>query len=309
MRVAIALAVGLGALSGCGPQQDSTLARIAASLHGFAGSVLVAKAGKVVYSKGRLERRYNVASVGKMFTGVAVAQLVEAGKLRFDDPIGRYVHGLPRPIANVTIGQLLTHTSGLGDIFSDPHYPVLRSRLRSVASYLPLVVHQRLAFRPGTRFLYSNAGYILLGLVIESAGGEDYFHYVRAHVFAPAGMEHTELRPGLGSPAGGAYSTVSDLYSFAEALFSDRLLSRRMTSTVTTTKVVAPGGGYGYGFGIRKGRPGDPPTVWHNGGAPGAGAELDMNPARGWTVVVLADRSYPEIAPTIEAVLNDLAIP
>jgi CubicO group peptidase (beta-lactamase class C family) len=305
----LTVAVLATVLAGCGTATDPRLAAIGRSLRTFPGSVIVAKNGKVVLAKGDTERRYNIASVGKTFTGVAVAQLVEAGKLRFDAPIGRYAPELPRTIAPLTIRQLLTHTSGLGDFFSDPRYPALRPTLRSVESYLPLVVHQRAAFRPGTRFLYSNAGYILLGLAIERASGEDYFAYVRDHVFRPAGMDRTELRPGLGSPAGGAYSTTSDLLRFANALFSHRLLSATMTRVVTSAKVAAPGGGYGYGFGIRTGRPGDPPTVWHNGGAPGVGAELDVNPALGWTVIVLARRGYPEIAPTIDSVLNRLGVP
>jgi CubicO group peptidase (beta-lactamase class C family) len=312
MRAALAVAAALGSIavaSGCGSADTTTIDALDKALPNFAGTLVVAKDGKAVFTKGDRDAEYNIASVGKTFTGVAVAQLAEAGKLRFGDHISRFAPELPRPLGRLTIRQLLTHTSGLGDFFSDPRYPELSSHLSTVESYLPLVVDERPAFRPGAHFLYSNSGYILLGLVVERASGEDYFDYVRDHVFRPAGMDNTELRPGLGSPAGGARSTAPDLLKFANALFAHRLLSARMTRTVTTAKVAAPGGGYGYGFGIRNGRHGDPPTVWHNGGAPGVGAELDMNPRRGWTVVVLAHRSYPEIAPAIDLVLNTLRIP
>jgi CubicO group peptidase (beta-lactamase class C family) len=78
---------------------------------------------------------------------------------------------------------------------------------------------------------------------------------------------------------------------------------------VTTAKVAAPDGSYGYGFAIRTGRPGDPPTIWHNGGFPGVGAEFDVNPKLGITVVVLANRDYPTVAPAIDLILNTLRVP
>src|SRR5207248_270483 len=186
-------------------------------------------------------------------------------------------------------------------------------------------------FEPGARFGYSNSGYVLLGLVVERVSGKSYYSYVARHVFRPAGMTatgcfwksrrvpnravgyepsgrpDTASLPPRGTSAGGCYSTAGDMLRFANALFGHRLLSPAMTRTVTTGKVAAPGGRYGYGFGIRG--PRSSPTVWHNGGSPGAGAELDVNPKLGYTVVVLANVGYPLVAPALDLVLNALRVP
>jgi D-alanyl-D-alanine carboxypeptidase len=205
-----------------------------------------------------------------------------------------------------------------------------RSRLTTLRRYLPLIARERLAFRPGARFSYSNSGFVLAGLVVERASGEDFYGYLRRHVWGPAGMTRTGCFPpeptrrgravgysaggvpntaGLpprGTSAGGCYSTAPDLLRFANALLRHRLLGAALTRTVTTSHVAAPGGGYGYGFGIRLG---PPPTIWHNGGSPGVATELDVNPALGSTVVILENRDPDQLAPTADLVLNALRIP
>jgi CubicO group peptidase (beta-lactamase class C family) len=150
--------------------------------------------------RNRLDTRFNLASAGKMFTGVAVAQLVERGKLRFTDRVGRYVPELRRAVGStVTVAQLLDHTSGLGDYFRDPGYQALKPQLTSLERYLPLIAGERLLFRPGARFSYSNSGFIVLGLIVERVSGLSYYDYVQRHVFARAGMTRTAcLRRGQG---------------------------------------------------------------------------------------------------------------
>ena len=326
---------------------SASLKRMAAAGR-FSGDVLIAKDGRPVLQRhyglanrarlepNRLGTRFNLASLGKTLTAVAVARLVDEGKLRFDDPISRYLPELPSTLRSITVAQLLDHTSGLGDFFENPSYERLRPKLTSLNRYLPLIVGSPLDGQPGT-FRYSNSGYILLGLVVERASGDDYYAFLRREVFARAGMAHTAclwrtrlgrgtaigytrvgrwFRPntaGLpprGSSAGGCYSTVGDLLAFADALLAHRLLSPGVTDTITSPKVSdGHGGAYGYGFGIRFGRPGDPPTIWHNGGSPGVGAELDVNPGLGYTVVVLSNFGYPTIAPAIDLILNRLRIP
>lgn len=274
-----------------------------------------------------LDTAFNLASMGKMFTGVASAQLVGHGKLHFSDRIGKYLPELPRRLRGITVAQLLDHTSGLGDFFNDPGYEQLLPHLTTLSAYLPLVEHERLLFAPGTRWSYSNSGFLLAGLVIEKASGEGYYAYLAHHIWAPAGMTHTgcyrrahlpayaaigyedggaantaSLAP-LGTSAGGCYSSARDMITFARALESHRLLSARLTSVITTSKVSAPGGGYGYGFGIRGS------TVWHNGGAPGAAGELDINPTLGLVVVTLGNVDPPHVFPVVDAALNALQIP
>jgi CubicO group peptidase (beta-lactamase class C family) len=314
--------------------------RTAAARAGFSGEVAVARHGRIVFARGygfanragkrrvTLDAAFNLASMGKMFTGVAAAQLVEAGKLRFGDRIGRYLPQLPARLRSITLGQLLDHTSGLGDFFGDPDYARLRPTLTSLRAYLPLVSRERLRFKPGTRWAYSNSGFLLAGLVIERASGQRYDRYLARHLWMPAGMTHTGCyarsrlpafaaigyEPGgapntstlapVGTSAGGCYSSARDMLAFARALESGRLLSRKLTRVITTSKVAAPGGGYGYGFGTRKGG-----TIWHNGGAPGAAGELDIDPKLGLVVVTLGNVSPPNVFPVVDATLNALRVP
>lgn len=312
----------------------------AATRSGFNGEVAVARHGRVVFAHGyglanrargrrvTLDTAFNLASMGKMFTGVAAAQLVQAGKLRFGDRIGKYLPKLPARLRSITLAQLLDHTSGLGDFFGDPGYEQRRPTLTKLGAYLPLVTGESLLFKPGTRWSYSNSGFLLAGLVIEKASGERYDRYLSRHIWNRAEMSHTgcfkrshlpafaaigyeekgvtntsSLAP-VGTSAGGCYSSARDLLAFARALESGRLLRRALVETITTSKVPAPGGGYGYGFGVRKGG-----TVWHNGGAPGAAGELDINPKLGIVAVVLGNVSPPHVFPVVDATLNALRVP
>lgn len=347
MKFAIAtLALGLTFVSNA--SAAPTLAhqvRTAAARSGFSGEVAVARHGRIVFAHGygfanRARRRrvtldtaFNLASMGKMFTGVAAAQLVEAHKLRFGDRIGKYLPRLPARLRSLTVAQLLDHTSGLGDFFADPGYERLLPKLTSLAAYLPLVRREQLLFKPGTRWSYSNSGFLLAGLVIQKASGERYDKYLARRVWKRAGMTHTGCYrrsrlpsfaavgygPGgapntstlapVGTSAGGCYSSARDLLAFAHALESGRLVSSELAKVITTSKVRAPGGGYGFGFGIRKGRGGAPPTIWHNGGAPGAAGELDINPKLGVVAVTLGNVSPPRVFPVVDATLNALRVP
>jgi CubicO group peptidase (beta-lactamase class C family) len=314
--------------------------RTAAHRAAFSGEVAVARHGRIVFARGfgvanrargrrvTLDTAFNLASMGKMFTGVAAAQLVQAGRLRFRDRIGKYLPQLPARLRSLTLAQLLDHTSGLGDFFGDPGYERLLPKLTSLSAYLPLVTHERLQFRPGTRWSYSNSGFLLAGLVIEKVSGERYDAYLALHVWKRAGMKHTgcynrsrlpafaaigyedggtantsTLAP-VGTSAGGCYSSARDLLTFSRALEDGRLLSRALTNVITTSKVRAPGGGYGFGFGTRQGG-----TIWHNGGAPGAAGELDLNPKLGLVAVTLGNVSPPHVFPVVTATLNALAVP
>jgi CubicO group peptidase (beta-lactamase class C family) len=172
----------------------------------FSGVALVAGNGQPVmaqaYGMADKERgvantadtRFCIASMNKMFTAVAVAQLVEQGKLSFNDTIGEYVSGLPPEIADtVTIHHLLTHTSGMGDaaLRRDP----TTQTPDTLAGMLARIVREPLQFKPGSRFAYSNDGFIVLGAIIERVAGRSYTDYVREHVLKPAGMTDT----GVGS--------------------------------------------------------------------------------------------------------------
>src|SRR5256714_10946881 len=192
---------------------DTYLADLVAE-NKLSGVVLVAKNGVNVTSKAAgiankatdapidLNTKFNLGSMNKMFTAVAIGQLVQAGKLSFTDTVGKQLPDYPNKevAAKVTIHHLLTHTSGLGMYWNDK-FMAQREKLLTVAAHLPLFVSDPLAFPPGEKFQYSNAGYMLLGAIIEKVSGQDYYSYVQDHVYKPAGMTNTGFyEPGRDIP-------------------------------------------------------------------------------------------------------------
>ncbi|WP_169813986.1 serine hydrolase domain-containing protein [Actinomadura kijaniata] len=168
----------------------------------FSGAVLVAKGGRTLLAKGygmadraRSEPNtartgFSIGSMNKMMTGVATAQLVAAGRLSFQDTIGAHLSGFPREIADrVTVHHLLTHTSGLGDVpLVDGRRPL------TIDELMKEIVKQPPKAEPGGPMVYSNAGYIVLGAIIERVSGGDYARHVRGRILAPARMRHTAFR-------------------------------------------------------------------------------------------------------------------
>jgi D-alanyl-D-alanine carboxypeptidase len=301
----------------------------------FSGAVLVAKDGRVLFSNayGRanrargipntLQTRFRIGSMNKMFTAVAILQLVEAGKVDPRAPIGRYVTDYPnRDVATkVTIHHLLTHTGGTGDIFG-PEFDAHRNELRTLSDYVALYGKRGLEFEPGSRWAYSNYGFVLLGVVIERVTGQSYYDYVHEHIYEPAGMTgsgslpedqavpdrsigymkfpgtrtwtpNTDTLPYRGTSAGGGYSTVVDLARFAHALTSHQLLGPGSTELLITGKVKGfPGLRYAYGFEDSRDASGSG-SVGHGGGAPGMNGDLRIYPKSGYVVAVLANIDPP----------------
>jgi len=287
----------------------------------FSGVVLAAKAGKVVTTSAygladvaaktpnTMDTRFNIGSLNKLFTKVAIAQLAEAGKLSLDDTVARRLPGVALTGADkISIRQLLEHRSGLGDIFGARYQAAPPSRLRELRDFLPLFADQPLAFEPGSAERYSNAGYVTLGLIIEKVTGVTYRDYVAKHIFAPARMTSTGLPaidervanratgytlhgddgelaervpntktlPGRPSSAGGAYATAGDLLRFYAALLADRLLSTKWTSWMLNDAFDNP----------RRS-----PEIGVAGGAPGVNAAIEIS--SGWTVIALANFDPP----------------
>lgn len=310
----------------------------------FSGAVLVGRHGRVLFSHayGLADRerriantvrtRFRIGSMNKMFTAVAILQLVKAGKVKLTAPLGTYLPDYPnREVATrVTIHQLLTHTGATGDIFG-PEFDVHRKELRTLDDYVRLYGMRGLEFEPGSEWAYSNYGFLLLGVVIERVTGHSYYDYVQQHVYAPAGMtrsgslpEHqaipdlstgytlppggavaaggprsrapnTDTLPYRGTSAGGGYSTVEDLARFANALLGHELLSPDATKLLTTGKVdslLGPDVRYAYGFGDARDIDGNG-WVGHGGGAPGMNGDLRIYPESGYVVAVLANLDPP----------------
>jgi D-alanyl-D-alanine carboxypeptidase len=293
----------------------------------FSGAVLVARNGKVLFQKAwgladraagtpnTLETKFRIGSMNKMFTSVAILQLVEAGKLSLDDTVGKILPDYPnKDIASkVKIRHLLSHTGGTGDIFG-PDFVKNRLTLREHSDYVKLYGARGLTHEPGAEFRYSNYGFVLLGAIIEKVTGMSYYDYVRVKVFQPAGMTataslsekdqvpnrsvgyfkpagkwepNTDTLPWRGTSAGGGYSTVGDFFRFATALESGKLISREMLAKATTPNLE----GYGFGLDIQ----GEGP-LWsygHGGGAPGMNGELRIYPRLGTVVVALANLDPP----------------
>jgi CubicO group peptidase (beta-lactamase class C family) len=254
---------------------------------------------------------------------VAILQLVQAGKVDLKAPLGKYLTDYPNPevATKVTIHQLLTHTGGTGDIFG-PDFDAHRTQLRTLADYVELYGKQGLEFEPGSRWAYSNYGFILLGRVIEKVTGQSYYDYVRQHIYGPAGMirsgslpesepvpdrsigymkppgqtawlPNTLWLPHRGTSAGGGYSTVEDLARFAHSLLSHKLLSTDSTKLLITGKVKArPGARYAYGFEDARDADGDG-WVGHGGGAPGMNGDLRIYPKSDYVIAVLANIDPP----------------
>lgn len=222
----------------------------------LSGVILIAKDENVIFRKAygkasvaynapmTLETRLNIASIGKRFTGVAIAQLVDAGKMSFDDTVGKVWPDYPDKEVRdrVTIRQLLTHTSGLGpqDYYDHPRYPALVSRIRSVPDYMKLVVGTPLGNEPG-KYLYSNSGYILLGAIIERLSGESYYDYVARHIFEPAGMKRS-LYAASDDETPDKATPLSNFFTRGETAYIYRL-GRPRNTTLEGPPVGGPQGG------------------------------------------------------------------
>jgi CubicO group peptidase (beta-lactamase class C family) len=293
----------------------------------FSGAVLVAHQGKPVFSSAygmanrakaepnKLTTRFRMGSMNKMFTATSIMQLVQAGKIKLDDPLGKFLTDYPNKdvASKVTIHHLLNHTGGTGDIFG-PEFESHRLQLRTLNDYIKLYGSRGLAFEPGKQWDYSNYGFILLGAIVEKVSGQSYYDYVRDHVFKPAGMTrtasdpedvavpdraigymsdgdsskpNTETLPYRGTSAGGGYTTVEDLLRFANALTQHKLLNAHYTELLTTAKPESGDAHYAYGFqdetvrGVR--------SFGHSGGAPGMNGDLRIFPQTGYVVVALAN--------------------
>jgi CubicO group peptidase (beta-lactamase class C family) len=295
----------------------------------FSGTVLVAKKEGVVFQKAyglaskeynvpnRVDTKFNLGSINKIFTQVAIGQLAEQGKLSFDDKLAKHLPDYPNHEAaeKVTIRQLLDMKSGIGDFFGPEFEAMPKDRFRALKDFFQFFASKPLRFEPGTKQQYSNGGYIVLGAIIEKASGQDYYDYVREHIFKVAGMNNTDwyeadvmttnlaggytregladraadvrknniyTRPAKGNSAGGGYSTAEDLLKFVTALREGRLhlANFRQPAAIDQQKASEQKPTRFAGLGIA-------------GGAPGINAAFEANESSGYTVVVMSNYDPP----------------
>jgi CubicO group peptidase (beta-lactamase class C family) len=247
---------------------------------------------------------FNISSITKLFTAVAIGQLVDQGKVGLDDPLTKYLPSYPKAAGDrITIAMLLAHTAGTGDYLNDPGYPRVRDNFDTLAELIAAVdVGVAAGTVPGAAYKYSNTGYLLLGAVIEKATGRDYYDYVTEAVLQRAGVAGGFLRntederlvrgyalgykpdgttnwrvlPARGTPAGGAYSSAPDLLAFHRALVNGVLLRPETLRKLVLQPALA-------------GKSAPPITsAVFAGDEVGASAVFGMSD-KGYTVVVLAN--------------------
>lgn len=243
---------------------------------GFAGSVLVARDGRVLLHKGygfsdrqrtrpvEAETPFWVASISKQFTAAAILKLVEQGRLSLEDPIVRHFPDVPEDKRGITIHHLLSHTAGFRQVYA-------ADGIADQGEAVKAVLGQALAHSPGQGFTYANDNYSLLAAIVEIASGQSYEPYLRENLFSPAGMAHTGFwgeaaatsvaeihgkveessrKPNWGFRGGtGIYSTTGDLYRWFEALQSERVLSQESRRKLLSPQVsVSPEVQSAYGW-------------------------------------------------------------
>src|SRR5687767_10240205 len=342
-RIALVLVASLGTATVCLAQDTARMDQIVRSYVAngtFTGSVLVARGSDVIVSKGyglaNVEwnvantptTRFKVASITKQFTAAAILLLEERGKLKIDDLVKTHLPEAPPAWDRITLFHLLSHTAGFAGLQSPTtgRQPPVESADGTVAGYVTALMQRPLEAQPGERFSYTNAGYFVLGHLIQKLTGQSYESFLRDNIFTPLGMKDTVLdsaaaiarRAGsytvtpnglvnasYGSDriapnsAAGLYSTTEDLLRWQNGLYGGKVVSK-----ASLQKMITPfKGEYGLGVYIRTidGRR----MATHGGGVPPF-ANLTYFLDRGITVVVLGNTSTSP-APEIAAYLGTLA--
>jgi CubicO group peptidase (beta-lactamase class C family) len=256
--------------------------------------ILIAKNGQVIYKKAfgsasielntaiQPDMVFNLGSITKQFTAVAILQLMEQGKLSLQDSLQKYVKNFPSKGHTITIENLLTHTSGIKDYLQiDYGQPYMERWDFSPAAVIDSFKNQPLEFEPGTKFQYSNSGYFLLGYIIEAVTGKTWQEYLKQNIFLPLGLTHTytdspnEIIPGrvygymnntghfekadywsatLPYAAGAIISNVEDLYKWHKGLYEYKILKKATLEKAFTPFKLKNGlsTGYGYGWFVKK---------------------------------------------------------
>lgn len=298
-------------------------------------AVAVIHHGKIVFSKGyglaqvegkipcTPESNFRLASVTKQFTAMGIMILAERGQLSLDDKLPKFFPEFPAYGKDITIRQVLNHTSGLID-YEDVIPEGTTIPVSDRDALLLTLKQDKTYFPPGTQFKYSNTGYALLALVIEQASGHTYADFLKQNVFLPLGMSNSvayqqgvslvtnralgyTVKDGAVTPSdqsltsavlgdGGVYSSVKDLFQWDQALYTEKLVKRPLLAqaflNVTNTSDF-PGSGYGFGWYVGKAHGTD--HIWHYGSTCGFSTRLERYPQKEFTVIILTNRRSAEL--------------
>jgi D-alanyl-D-alanine carboxypeptidase len=306
----------------------------------FSGVVLLTRRGELLVRRGygladrktgrpnTPETPFMLSSVGKMFTAVAIAKLVERKQLSFDSTLGSLLPEYPSAEARdqVTVRHLLTMSSGIPDLFRVPEFWAQVATIKSPTDFWKFFAMSPLQFRPGTQWSYSNSNFLLLGAIIERQTGRAFTSVVEAELFRPLGLAGTRYevggspKPALGytrtppagaradsarwfpaweepkpgdeclicTPMGGGYSTADDLARFADALVGNRILNPEMTARVLTGYIEADYGGRD-GLGFETRLVNGLKIAGHRGSLAGSSNQVEFYPDLGYVLVVLGN--------------------
>lgn len=289
----------------------------------YPGTVVVDQGGTTVFSQNDGGQAFQIGSITKIFTAVAILKLQEQGLLNLDEPVGRYVE-FPEG-GRITLEHLLSHTSGIPDYFNEPAAPADLSEFaihhHSIDEVIGLFRNRPLHFPPGSDYRYSNSNFILLGRVIEAVSGQTYEEFLSSTILQPLGLSQTSVGrypPGFSplpgetafeelpegasidlsfyGPAGGMVSTSADLLRFGRALLAGKVLKEESLLNMATPRR----GGYGLGWMVPR-LPG-PVVGGHTGRTIGYSANFLVD-RRSQSVVVLLAPS--DLLPT-DVVGSDL---
>ncbi len=318
---------GTGAPAEESSKVDALFAAVAQNA-GPGAAVAVIQDGKMVHQKGyglaNLEQgtsctpqtKFRIVSLTKAFTAMAVMILHERGMLNLDDTIGKYLPDYPKG-DQITIRQLLTHTSGVQEPVPDAKaFDPLPAMNTPLEKRYAMCRDEPLEFNPGERWSYTNAGYIVLGYLVERVSGQSYEVFLRENIFKPLRMDNTGYdhpdavlkhraagysRQGdtyknamyfnmsLFGPSGALYSTIEDMARWDQALYGDTLVKSELLRQAFTRAKLNDGTTADYGFGWVLGKNRGLEEIRATGMAPGFMAQIVRIPAQRFSVIILSN--------------------
>lgn len=337
------------ALPSFAQSETSPIERIDTALNGlaksgqFSGSILIAHQGELVLNQGygyaNLEwkipnapdTKFRIADLTAQFTAMAILKLQEQGALNIQDKICLYLESCPETWQDITIYQLLTHTSGIPSYFDyDPNNSLTLAKISlSSQEVLKLFIERPLDFPAGSNWNYSNSGYHLLGMIIENVSGQSYERYLNDNFFKPLGMKNTgldrnymvignraegyanlttktraeyfEIRNAFS--AGGLYSTTEDLYIWQQALFGGKVISQDRWDSMLKDAYLIPGTNVYYAYGLAIDSVEGKNRISHGGGLPGFASLMEYYPDDDLTIIILSNYEGADIFTLLSQVI------